>query len=429
MVPIKNKKSMALVISILALLVVAGIYFFLSRQQVTPTEQNKELTTNVAICTPRSIQERASQLVNLQSILQIDNTDRGFQVSPEGRYLAVAVRRALSGSALQIYDFSTSAPRLVALPKRGEISAFFDNTENLVWMGTERGEAILFDLSERKVLKSVWVARKHSLSEIVLSSDKNYIGWFDQHHKVAGLFDVKNEKELQQWNSVHVVLSASVPQHIAFTPDNNFVLVPVENPKDLFQFSGLIVWDIRKQDTATILGLYVPEKSPGYAFAKGRVYYATRTANGNEQIRYWDPMSKEDLVFDPNPRSIHFIDLFVSKNGRFLAEGDSEDKGVRIYDLEGTEKQPLVVGAGTFVGWDHFFDFLLTTHNHGTEVWNPLNGKLITTIGALKNLNLAQTSTELSSNGCLLVAEWWDSETGKPVRFHVTVFGTPSFFK
>jgi hypothetical protein len=38
-------------------------------------------------------------------------------------------------------------------------------------------------------------------------------------------------------------------------------------------------------------------------------------------------------------RGGHFIDLRVSASGRYLLEGDFEDDGALLYDLEGVRRQ------------------------------------------------------------------------------------------
>mgnify|MGYP001615640359 FL=1 len=184
------------------------------------------------------------------------------------------------------------------------------------------------------------------------------------------------------------------------------------------------MWSIAKNQPEVVLDVYVSYRSPAYALADGGLYYGTRK-DGPYEIHRWDFSKHTDAVADPAARNIHFIDLFGSIKGRFVAEGDFEEQkdGIRIYDIQRNHTFRTFGKNETFVGWDSLHNLFFTTNEKSTQAWDPEDGVMMGTIDALKGYKMERV--EVSSDGSIILAIWETSEgINTPTRSHLTVLST-----
>lgn len=365
----------------------------------------------------RSPKERAADLARAAVVLQLDDVQEEFVLSRDGRFLAVRV----ADGTLKLYDLSTKPPGSIRPPKIGEISAAFTADGRGVWLGTTSGRAWLFNLPNADAARSVRRATGLRLEQVVLSPDGGMLGWYDRKARVAGFFDLRTQQPITSWKDV--TWGGFGRQHVAFTPDGRRFVFHADGDRG-FLSGRLVLWNIAERKAEASLDVYVTDRTPGYAFAGGALYYGTRES-GPYQIRRWDLASGRETVIDPNARNLHFIDLFASPSGRYLAEGDFEDEGVRIYDLQQNYKARTFGErfANVVVGWDPVLDLVLVTARRlkGVDVWDPRSGERLATVRALAGRQVERV--EMSADGRRLVASWWTSRgPNTPVRFHVTVF-------
>ena len=258
------------------------------------------------------------------------------------------------------------------------------------------------------------------LDALALSPDGQRLGWYDRDAEMAGVFDLEAKQSVASWEGVGSQWrGVEIP--LTFTPDGKRVAFYMVRRDQLMMADGLALWNLETRDREALLHIYVPKQTRGFAFARGGLYYGTRV-EGPYQLRRWDLQTGEETVIDPEARNGHFMDLLASLSGYWLAEGDFEDDGIRVYDLEHGNRA-VTIGQRNHVpvGWDAPTEWLFVS-NGGVSVWDLATGKQLGVIDAVSN-NFRVTHVESSKDGSLLVARWWDltQESGTPVRYHVGV--------
>jgi len=361
-----------------------------------------------------SKEERIGQLVHAEEIVTIDDSGAQFALSSDSQYLAVGKE-----NSILVYNLWVENPVSFSFDTGGgaQTSAVFSNDGQKVFIGNDKGELWQFYLAGSTKERFI-VTSGGQLDELVLSPDNRYLGWYDRGKKEVGLFDLQNKEAIASWENIGFFGAI----WIDFSSNGKYFLFPENIPGDGFQFDALNIWDIEKGGSAANLGLYVQNASSGYAIIGDQIFYGTREIDG-EQIRIWDAITREDTVFDPDPRYTHFIDLFASPSGRYIAEGDREKKGIRIYDLEQNDVRNarILGGTGTiFVGWDTMPNFLFATDG----IWD-VGGEHLGAISAIEGRRLKKI--EVSNDGYHLVANWWSFQgRGNRVEHHTSLLRVPS---
>jgi WD40 repeat protein len=359
---------------------------------------------------------RAGALAQAQVVLQVDGVEGDIALSPDSRYLAV---RVLKGG-LRLYDLASDPPQQKLLDDRGQISAVFSADSSTVWLGTQAGKVWQVTLSDGRMTGPIRLAKRRHLDTLVLSPDGQYLGWYDRVAEITGFFDLKTKQQIASWEGVGSQWR-EVGTPLTFTPDGTRIVFYVVRRDQLLMEHGLALWNLETKDREALLHIYFPKQTRGFAFARGGLYYGTRI-DGPYQLRRWDLQTGKETVIDPEARSGHFIDLLASPSGRWLAEGDFEDDGIRVYDL-GQDNRAVTIGRRDHVpvGWDAPTEWLFVS-NGGVSVWDPSTGEKLAIINAVSN-NFRVTHVESSKDGSLLVARWWDvtQESGTPIRYYLGV--------
>ncbi len=325
------------------------------------------------------IHERSNQLGgNTKLILQLDNVSGWLKFSPNGGYLAASINKKA-----KIYDLSSVTPKPLEDLPYDHISITFGVDDKEILIGGQAGGLFRYDLSSQRQLGERIQVTHNSLDEIILSPDGQMLGWYDAEINVTGLFDLRNQKELSQWRNIQPRHFLSEPsKHIEFTPDGKRILFYIED--GLCDFGCLAVWNISEGRIEAMFDVYVLDSSIGYAFVNNAIYYGTRSS-GPYQIRRYDLIARTDTIIDSNARNIHFIDLFPSRGGNFVAEWDFEERGVRIYNIQKNHSFLTLPDNEMFIGWDSVSDILFTANMTEKKVsmWNPEKGERLGTIDAL----------------------------------------------
>lgn len=94
---------------------------------------------------------------------------------------------------------------------------------------------------------------------------------------------------------------------------------------------GGVVVDTATGEIVQEFSPYVASRAPGFAFAGDRLAHGRRVTDHRWAIDLVGPGAR--VTVDADTRGGHFIDLVAQPSGRWLAEGDFEDRRPRIHDL------------------------------------------------------------------------------------------------
>ena len=78
---------------------------------------------------------------------------------------------------------------------------------------------------------------------------------------------------------------------------------------------------------------YLAKREDELAFAPGSLFTAARVASSRWELRRLDLVSLQTTVLDRDLRGRHFVDLLASPSGRWLLEGDFEERGAVVYEV------------------------------------------------------------------------------------------------
>lgn len=93
------------------------------------------------------------------------------------------------------------------------------------------------------------------------------------------------------------------------------------------------VRDARTGEVRGTADSYLSKRAPGIAFGLDRLFTAARVASNKWELRRFDLVTMQSHVVDDDLRGRHFVDLMLSPGGRYLLEGDHEDRGAILYDV------------------------------------------------------------------------------------------------
>ena len=96
---------------------------------------------------------------------------------------------------------------------------------------------------------------------------------------------------------------------------------------------GLQLLDLETGEIRARWPVYVTDRSPGFANAWDGIVYGRREPE--YQVVACELETLQERILDPRARRGHFLDLFASRDGRWVAEWDFEKRSVRVFDLSG----------------------------------------------------------------------------------------------
>lgn len=378
-----------------------------------------------ASAVPGQSQEgRANQLASAVPVLELDDVAPhvNLRLSPDGRYLAVCTstvsrRPPFLCDAAKLYDLAATPPKVIG-PQVGQISAAFTRDGRGAWLGTATGSMRLLELPAARAIRSEQLEGTLRPDRLLISPDGRLLAWYDRKTETAGLFDLHTRQGVERWKHV---------SNVAFTPEGKYLVFYISRPlpppaaqRDM----GLVLWNLVGRHAEVKLDITSSHLSPGYAFAQGGLYYSTRR-DGSYEIRRRDLATGADIVIDPDARKAHAIDVSASPGGRYLAERNTDERGIRIYDLSRDHTARTFEWSG-FAGWDPVSDLMLTLDGaeKGLTVRDPLSGQRLASLGGRANRPVI--GALISADGRRLVATRWSPDSpGTPIRRHITVFRIP----
>ena len=278
--------------------------------------------------------------------------------------------------------FSPTTLRFADLSALGDARArglAFSPDGGALWVGTVDGRIVRCPLAGDGGGGSaprVDPVAEAEVTALAFSPDGTLLAWHAARTDTAGLLDVESGATVARFDDVRGPAFGHAPEPpLAFTPDGSHLVVG--------QGRGYVLWNVATGAVDARVDPYVTEETNGFAFAAGGLYFARRA--GGVSIRRMDLASFEVDTLDPDARSIHFVDLFASPSGAWLAEGDFEDRGAVVYELAsgarhafgGKDARPL----GFYMGEA---ELLLTggERDRGLVAWTP-RGERVAELAAL----------------------------------------------
>jgi len=346
---------------------------------------------------PEFLRKRASKFEGAQIILQLKG--KGGILSPQGNFLAYTKKAGKAGK-IEILDLSKAPPTPLSLGLEGLLSAAFSNDNESVWLGSASGSASQVELPSGSLLQSVDLEKDTPLEELLISTNGKYLAWFNSKKGKVGVFDIEKKKEVVSFKGIRPARFAPLQKSFSFSPDSRFFIAGQKK---------MILWNLENSKGAKTIRRYTVYSSTGVSFAKGALFYGTKTdKKGPYSIQKIDLNSLEETIFEGYSQEGYYLDLFISPSQRFLTEGDYKDAGIRIYDLNAPIKKPVTFDDkfNTLVGWDSSSELVFLakrrSNKKGVGIWNPYNGERLTSIQELTGKGIRKI--EIGESSDILIA-------------------------
>ena len=354
------------------------------------------------------LRDRARALFKAEPVLRIETNHDRMTVSPHGCYAAFEnvdneLRIAdLTGSAEKWTVRNPSAGKSVELTSM----SFTRRDENTAWFAASDGSIRLLSLGDFSQIRSVHGIEEGGETEfwyVDVGPNGRYLaleGWDDATDEaVATIFDTLSDKRIDTWR----VWSTAGPA-IAFLPASDTAVIQVAGSGS----SGvrpMRLYDPEAEATRASWSRWVANDTAPWAATDGWIAYSHVGDNRDYQIRRLDRETMENSVVDASPRSGHFIDLFAAPSGRWLAEWDFEENGIRRYDMTG-EREPLTFGH-EFQGFAQSTDLIFSSNEDRRSMlmYDPADGEKL---GAVEAFGGRSVQRVRGISADRLAVRWYD---------------------
>ncbi|MBL8857804.1 MAG: hypothetical protein JNL28_04770 [Planctomycetes bacterium] len=250
----------------------------------------------------------------------------------------------------------------IALPAGGPwIAAAFAPKGEALWLAQASGAVREFVLPQFEPRRTLEIGPHAQLHDLLLSDDGRGLAWSDRVQRTAGVVEIESGRATANFTNVaHAHIGSHDVTRIAFADAGEHVLVYLEPAREAGELSvighsepGLVLWSIAAQRSTAVLAAYVVDQTPGYALARGGIVYATRLGASVWEWRVYDTARGTERTLPLKPRGGHFIDLFASPSGRFVAEWDFEERseGVLCVDLDTPDAAHTLHANRSFLGF------------------------------------------------------------------------------
>lgn len=251
-----------------------------------------------------AIDEPRPALYSLQ--VSVEDVDTRFEVSEDKRWLLL--RRSTGGWSLLDLLAETGGARFL----EGAQAATFG--EGSLWLAGEEG-------IEEWTLDS-WKRKEHVEAAAVthLAWTAGWLVWRSKDQSATALrLDDGLRRSFERVDTVGA------------TPGEAF---RAEEERLLFHAGAhLEVWNLESGKLEVRAKPYMTHAAFGGELLRGGVIFAER--NNDRHVNVLFANAEEERVLEADTRATHFADLFRSHDGRWVAESDFEQQGVRLYDLTG----------------------------------------------------------------------------------------------
>ncbi|MHC5010566.1 MAG: WD40 repeat domain-containing protein [Planctomycetota bacterium] len=337
---------------------------------------------------PDPATQRARSLTAARPLVRLEDVTRESAVCPDGAWAGAV----LTDGRAQIIELATGDVVDTDDAREVRHTLAFAADGSHAWIGLDDGRVRRLDLGTRDVADAITIVPvdlgvnrpRPPIDGLEVARDGR-VAWSSRRAGIGGVWDSDTKRPVISFRHVAAPqFGAATGPLVRFADGGRAVLVHIREDtgelRVVGRFGSTVLVDLETGRPRSSLPVYVTNETYGVVEAHAGLYYGTRE-HGSYQIRRFGFGDAKDTVLDPDARNVHFIDLFASPSGRWLAEGDFEDDGAKVYDLEGSLPprvfggdgvRPLAFDAG--VG-----DLLFTTDvvdgsPQGVAVWDCRTG-------------------------------------------------------